>query len=55
VEEIVKFLDDTKKKEQGKYHPVAFMCVEKDFTKCHRHRLAKKLEEVKGLKSRNLS
>jgi len=43
-------LDSRKSKNQGL---TAFLCVEKDPTKCHRHRIARALE-AKGLKSIDL-
>lgn len=35
-------------------YPLAFMCVELDPTKCHRHRIARFLEQKKGLKGLDL-
>jgi uncharacterized protein (DUF488 family) len=51
LENIVNFLNERK---QSNMHPVVFMCVEKDFTRCHRHRIAIALEDIKGMRGLDL-
>jgi uncharacterized protein (DUF488 family) len=48
LENILRLFDESNA------HPAAFMCMEFEPTKCHRHRIAKSLESTKGMRSIDL-